>query len=156
MAIATTLKHYLRSNRINYEVVPHNHTFTSTSTAQAAKIPVEKLAKSVVFEDEDGYLMAVIPATHHIEIGQLSRQLGRQLGLATEQELAKLFTDCELGAIPPIGKEYGIDVILDDSLSDYPDVYFEAGDHRDVIHVKGSDFARMMQGAKHGMFCHRA
>ena len=155
MAIATTLKQYLRENRIDYEVVPHAHTITSKSTAQAAKIPVEKLAKSVVFEDEDGYLMAVIPATHHIEIGQLSRQLGRRLGLATEQELASLFSDCELGAIPPIGKEYGIDVILDDRLNDYPDVYFEAGDHRDVIHVQGADFARMMQGAKHGMFCHR-
>lgn len=155
MAIATTLQHYLRNNRINYEVVPHNHTHTSMSTASAARIPVGQLAKSVVFEDEDGYLMAVIPATHHIEIGQLSRQLGRRLGLATEQELAKLFTDCELGAIPPIGKEYGIDVILDDSLSGSPDVYFEAGNHQEVIHVNGSDFARMMQDAKHGIFCHR-
>lgn len=155
MAIAPTLKHYLKSNRIDYDVLPHTHTTTSTSTAQAANIPLHCLAKSVVFEDENGYLMAVIPATHHIEIGVLSHQLGRRLGLATELELSHLFTDCELGAIPPIGKEYGIDVVLDDTLTDIPDVYFESGDHTDVVHVKGSDFARMMLGAKHGMFSHR-
>lgn len=155
MALAPTLRHYLNTNQINYEVLPHSHTMTSKSTAQAANIPGDCLAKSVVFEDEKGYLMAVIPASHHIEIGVLSLQMGRRLGLATEAELSRLFTDCELGAIPPIGNEYGIDVIIDDTLSDSPEVYFEAGDHTDVVHVNGRDFARMMRGAKHGMFSHR-
>ncbi|MBI3561745.1 MAG: YbaK/EbsC family protein [Gammaproteobacteria bacterium] len=155
MAIAMTLQRYLESSGIDYEVVQHTHTHSSRDTAQAAKIPMAHLVKSVVFEDEVGYLMAVVPASHHVAIGQLSRQLGRRLGLATEPELAQLFNDCEQGAIPPIGNAYGMDVIMDDSLMQCEDVYIEAGDHVEVLHLKAEDFYRLMHGADHGAFCYR-
>ena len=96
--------------------------------------------------------MAVIPATHHIELGRLDQQLHRHLGLATEKELSDLFTDCEFGAIPPVGQAYGMDVVLEDCLSDCPDIYFESGDHTDLIHMRGEDFQRLMRGAGHGQF----
>lgn len=152
MAIAISLQEYLKDNAIDYEVLPHPYTTSSMSTAEAAQISGEIIAKSVILEDNNGYVMAVLPATHRIDIGRLSRQLNRHLGLATEQEVATLFTDCDLGAIPPIGETYGLDVIVDDSLNDCPDIYFEAGDHRDLVHVRGEDFRKMMHGANHGHF----
>ena len=91
----------------------------------------------------------VVPATHHVDLGLLHRWLNRPFGLATEPELARLFEDCELGAIPPIGAAYGLETIFDDSLGERPDVYLEAGDHRTLIHVKGEDFVRLMAGTKH-------
>src|SRR5512134_3978048 len=96
--------------------------------------------------------MAVVPATHHVRLGQLSRQLGRHLGLATEQELRNLFSDCELGAIPPVGEAYHMEVIMDDSLATCPDIYFEGGDHIDLIHVRHDDFRKLMRHARHGLF----
>jgi len=152
MAIAITLQEYLDKSGIQYDVLPHAHTETSIDTAQTTHIPPEQIAKSVILEDEDGYLMAVIPASHHIELGQLSRQLERRLGLATEDELAGLFNDCDLGAIPPIGEAYHMEVVMDDSLEKCPDVYFEAGDHTDLIHVRGPAFLQLMQHAHHGHF----
>ena len=122
------------------------------NTAEAAKVPGDQLAKSIILEDEDGYLMAVLPATHHVEIGRLSQQLNRKLGLATESEIARLFTDCELGAIPPVGEAYGMEMIMEDSLSTCEDVYFEGGDHTDIVHVHGEDFKRLMRTAMHGQF----
>ena len=153
MAIAITLQEYLDKSGIDYDVLPHALTETSIDTAQTTHIPPEQIAKSVILEDEDGYLMAVIPASHHIELGQLSRQLERRLGLATEDELAGLFSDCDLGAIPPIGEAYHMDVVMDDSLERCPDVYFEAGDHTDLVHVRGPAFQQLMQHANHGHFC---
>jgi len=153
MAIAITLQEYLDKSGIDYDVLPHTLTETSIDTAQTTHIPPEQIAKSVILEDEDGYLMAVIPASHHIELGQLSRQLERRLGLATEDELAGLFNDCDLGAIPPIGEAYHMDVVMDDSLERCPDVYFEAGDHTDLVHVRGPAFQQLMQHAHHGHFC---
>ena len=153
MAIAITLQEYLDKRGIDYDVLPHALTETSIDTAQTTHIPPEQIAKSVILEDEDGYLMAVIPASQHIELGQLSRQLERRLGLATEDELAGLFSDCDLGAIPPIGEAYHMDVVMDDSLERCPDVYFEAGDHTDLVHVRGSAFQQLMQHAHHGYFC---
>ena len=153
MAIAITLQEYLDKSGIDYDVLPHTHTETSLDTAQTTHIPPEQFAKSVILEDEDGYLMAVIPASHHIELGQLSRQLERRLGLATEDELAGLFHDCDLGAIPPIGEAYHMDVVMDGSLEKCPDIYFEAGDHTDLVHVRGPAFLQLMQHAHHGHFC---
>ena len=153
MAIAITLQEYLDKSGIEYDVLPHAHTETSLDTAQNTHIPPEQVAKSVILEDEDGYLMAVIPASHHIELGQLSRQLERRLGLATEEELSDLFGDCELGAVPPIGEAYHMEVVMDDSLEKCSDVYFEAGDHTDLIHVRGPTFLQLMRNARHGHFC---
>ena len=154
MAIAITLQKYLDKSGIEYDVLSHTHTETSLNTAQTTHIPPEQVAKSVILEDEDGYLMAVIPASHHIELGQLSRQLERRLGLATEDELAGLFSDCDLGAIPPIGDAYHLEVVMDNSLERCADIYFEAGDHTDLIHVRGPVFQKLMQHARHADFCH--
>jgi Ala-tRNA(Pro) deacylase len=153
MAIAITLQEYLDKSGIKYDVLSHAHTETSLDIAQTTHIPPEQVAKSVILEDEDGYLMAVIPASHHIELGQLSRQLERRLGLATEDELSDLFGDCDLGAVPPIGEAYHMEVVMDDSLENCPDVYFEAGNHTDLIHVRGPAFMQLMQHAHHGHFC---
>ena len=153
MAIAITLQEYLDKSGIEYDVLPHTHTETSFDTAQKTHIPPEQVAKSVILEDEDGFLWAVIPASHHIDLGLLSRLLERRLGLATEDELSDLFGDCVLGAVPPIGEAYHMEVVMDDSLEKCPDVYFEAGDHTDLIHVRGPVFLQLMQHAHHGHFC---
>ena len=152
MAIAMTLRDYLDKEHIEYDVIEHAHTHCSSETAQAAHIPGCQLAKSVLLEDESGYLMAVIPSTHRVQIGRLHKQLNRNLGLATERELNMLFDDCETGAIPPLAQAYGIDVIFDDAICMNPHVYFEAGDHAELIHVSCDDFQTLMANAQHGRF----
>jgi Ala-tRNA(Pro) deacylase len=156
MAIAMTLREYLDQEGVDYDVLEHSFSRCSSETAQIAHIPGDQLAKSVLLEDEDGYLMAVIPSTHRVQLGKLHKQLNRDLGLATERELDLLFDDCETGAIPPIGQAYGIDVIIDDSVCMNPDVYFEAGDHTDLIHLSGKSFEALMSNAQHGNFSRHA
>jgi Ala-tRNA(Pro) deacylase len=152
MAIAMSVEDFLKDHRIDYDIVSHPYTTSSMSTAEAAKISGDMIAKSVILEDDNGYVMVIIPATHHVELGRISRQLNRHLGLATEQELAKIFADCDLGAIPPIGESYGMEVVVDDSLDQIPDIYFEGGDHTDMVHVRGEEFRKMMSDAHHGHF----
>ena len=76
----------------------------------------------------------------------------RNLGLATESELAGLFQDCAPGAIPPIGPAYGIETLVDESLLQMDDVYFEAGDHEELIHLSGKQFRELLAGARHGRY----
>lgn len=154
MAIAMTLQDYLDRWGVEYDVVPHPHTESSLKTAEAAHVPGDKLVKSVLTEDYRGYLMVLIPASHEVQFDLLDEQLDRRLELASEQELADIFPDCELGAIPPLGEAYGMDVALDESLLRCDDVYFEAGDHEDLIHMRGDDFRDLMAGAEHGRFSH--
>lgn len=156
MAIAITLKQYLTKKGVDYEVVPHERTPTSLAAAHAAHVPDDQVAKPVILEDEKGFLMAVVPASHRIELGKLHSTLHRNFGLATEMELAALFQDCELGAIPAVGPAYGVPVIVDDSLTERPDIYFEAGDHRELIHMDTREFKKLLPRVKHGRFSHRA
>jgi Ala-tRNA(Pro) deacylase len=152
MSIPKTVQNYLKENSIKYDILHHAYTSTSMGTAQSSGISGEAIAKSVVLEDDDGYIMAVIPATHHIELGQLGHQLHRHLGLATERELSELFNDCDLGAIPAIGQAYDMDVVVEDSLLNRADIYFESGDHTDLIHITGQEFQRIMNNVHHGRF----
>ena len=150
MAISITLQEYLDEKGVDYEILKHPYTYSSMDTAASAHVPGSKLAKSVVLEDSKGFLMAIVPTTHHVEIAQLSHQLNRPLELATESELSELFTDCDVGAIPPIGEAYGMEMLVDESLTRGSDVYFEAGDHTCLVHVTGEDFKQLMCNAEIG------
>ena len=77
MAIAKTLSDYLDSKGITYSVLKHPHTSSSQETAEAAHVPGDQLAKSVVLHDGKGYVMAVIPATHKARLGAIGQMLGR-------------------------------------------------------------------------------
>jgi Ala-tRNA(Pro) deacylase len=153
MAIATTLENYLRYMQVPFEVLPHPKTMTSLRSANAAQIAPHQMAKAVVLEDEMGYVMAIVPADSRVHLGALREQLGRTMGLATEPELATMFKDCALGAIPPIGAAYGIESVVDDELREGSDIYFEAGDHEDMVRMRRDDFLRLLGAARHGHFC---
>ena len=152
MAIAITLQHYLESLGVTYEIVQHPYADTGLTTAEQAHIPAEKLAKSIILEDEGGYVMAVCPASRRIKLGELYREINRRLEFADEAELADMLGDCVLGAVPPVGELYGIDVVVETDLFLLPDVYFEAGDHVDLIHVSAEDFQVLMSNAEHASF----
>ena len=152
MAIALTLQDYLTKSGIEYELIAHKPTTTTMATAEVSHIPGDQVAKSVVLEDDQGYVMVVLPTTHYVELDVISRQLQRDLDLAPEDELADLFPDCDLGAIPPVGEAYGVQVLMDESLGFCPDVYFESGDHRHLIHMKGKEFRQLLHDAPHGQF----
>ena len=149
MSMSVTLQQYLEQQGIPYDLIPHRHTETSMNAASAAHVSAAKIAKPVILEDEKGYLMAVVPAHHHVRINALNRILGRKVGLATEQELIPLFADCAEGAIPPVGQAYGIETVVDACLGECADLYLEAGDHEDFIHLDSAAYDKLMAHAHH-------
>jgi Ala-tRNA(Pro) deacylase len=151
MSIAPTLQRHLDSN-VTYDVMTHDATMSSTRTAQTCHVSGECLAKAIVLRRDGGYMLAVLPASHHIRLGDLKRQVGDDVGLADESELRKLFPDCALGAVPAIGECYGLDVIVDDSIQERPDIYLEGGDHMTLVHMDRAQFARLMSEARLGRF----
>lgn len=153
MAIAATVSNYLAEHDVEYDILSHPHTRSSGESAQAAHIPGTRLAKSVILGDDLGYLMVILPANRHIDLGELHRQLNRNLGLATESELGRLFGDCEVGALPALGPAYGIETLVDDQIAEQPEIYFEAGDHEQLVHVSAEAFGALLgERVGHGRF----
>jgi Ala-tRNA(Pro) deacylase len=153
MTIAAKLADFLDARRSDYDVVEHPRTQSSAATAQAAHVPGRRLAKAVLVEDNEGYVLAVLPSTHHVALSDLGDALQRRpLRLAREDELASLFTDCELGALPAIGAAYGIPTIIEEDLDAQPEVYFEAGDHEHMVHMTRAEFSQATHEVRRAHF----
>jgi Ala-tRNA(Pro) deacylase len=151
MSIAPQLRHYLDEAKADYDIVDHRPTQSALDSARSANIPAERVAKAVLLDtDEEDHLLAVVPADRKVELSELRSELGRKPRLSNEAEIGKLFRDCEVGALPPVG--YGITTIIDDSLDQQPDVYFEAGDHKSLVHMNRDQFSRLTRDARHGQF----
>ena len=153
MAIATRVKWFLDTRGISYELVHHDHSSSSLESAQAARLPGGKVVKCVLLEDERGYVAAIVPASYRVDLKKLERQTNRKLELASEAELADVFPDCEMGALPPLGHAYGIPTVYDDRLRKLSCVYFEGGDHRDLVYVGGREFIDLLRDSPHGDLC---
>ena len=151
MSIAPTLQRHLDSN-VTYDVITHEATMSSTRTAQACHVSGDCLAKAIVLRHDGGYMLAVLPASHHIRLTDLKRQVGDDVALADEAEIKRLFPDCALGAVPPVGECYGLDVIVDDTIQERPEIYLEGGDHMTLVHMNQAQFARLMAEARRGRF----
>jgi len=152
MAISPKLEQYLTQRGIEYDLLPHAPTLSSMRTAQASHVPGRRLAKAVLVRKEAEYLLAVLAASRHLQLDALSARLNHDVELATEQEIGSFFGDCARGAVPPIGAAYGLEVIVDDSIAEEPDIYFEGGDHMTLVHMTGAQFARAAEGTMHGQF----
>lgn len=150
MSIARRLKWYLDSNGISYECIHHARTVTSLASAREARVPAEGLAKCVLLEDERGYVLAILPASRKLDFRKIARQFHRHLELAGEDELHRVFGDCEVGAVPALGKPYNVPTLLDDELLALPDLFFEAGDHEDLVHLSGLAFRALLDQTQHG------
>jgi Ala-tRNA(Pro) deacylase len=154
MTIAKTVEHYLQEHRTEYAVVRHRPAMSSKETADAAHVRADEIAKAVVLGDEQGFVMAVIPGDRHVQLHKLSDKFRRRFALITEQRLAPIFKDCELGAIPPLGPAYGMQTVVDNSLVGRRHVFFVGGDHDNLVRVDGEAFVRLLGSAQHGQFSH--
>ncbi len=151
MTIAPTLQTYLDRN-VTYDLILHEPAMTSMRTAEACHIPGDCLAKGIVLRRNGGYALAVLPASHHIHLPDLRLQLGDDISLASEDEISQLFLDCARGAVPPVGKCYGLEVVIDESINEQPEVYMEGGDHETLIHMGRAQFEQITADAQRGRF----
>ncbi len=154
MPISSTVNSYLSEHQVNYQLIPHSKTHCSRETASRAHVDEGHIAKAVVVKDEQGYAMVVVPADDWVKLHALQQELNRDFSLASEAELKSLFADCKVGAIPPLGQAYQLETYFDEQLSSLAHVYFEAGDHENLVHIQGDDFHALFKGVRHGHFCH--
>jgi len=154
MSISETVSTYLKDQNVEYELVHHPITYSSHETALAAHVDEDHIAKAVIVKDKKGYAMVVITGSDWVEMNDLQAEINRKFELAEESELKKLFSDCKLGAIPPLGQAYGIETYLDDRLNTLANIYLEAGDHENLLHIHSNEFHKLFKGVRHGHFSH--
>lgn len=138
------LDEYLKQQHVSFERLPHRTAYTANRVAQLLHVPGKDMAKTVLLRSDHGYVLAVLPATHQVDLMQMSRELGEShMEMAKEEEMDKLFPDCERGAIPPFGSMYEVPTIVDETLSKDERIVFEGQNHEEAIEMKYQDFENL-------------
>lgn len=149
MAISSKLRGYMNRCGTSFDELVHAPAQQMARAAEAAHVPGRQVAKSVLVRAGDEYMLAVVPASRHLQLDRLESWLGRDVALAEERDSVTLFADCDRGAIPPVGAAYGLETILDDEMLTDDDVYFEGGDHNTLVHVDAANWRRLQRSASH-------
>lgn len=137
---------YLDGNGVCYSHSVHPRAQTALETAAAERIPPHDLAKIVVYAGDNGFGIVVVAADELLNLPEIARLLGSSsMRLAEEGELAEIFPDCELGAMPPFGQPYEMPVLLDTGIASREFIAFPIGTHCDVIRMSVADYKRLVR-----------
>ncbi|HEX2340800.1 MAG TPA: YbaK/EbsC family protein [Vicinamibacterales bacterium] len=146
MAIPSSISNYLERNGVRYSVVEHPLAYTAQEEAAAAHVPDREWAKAVVCMVDNHPTLAVLPADRLVDLERFRAACGAvSVRLASEDELRPLYSDCEVGAMPPFGPLYEQPVLVDKSLTSDPEILFNAGSHREAIRMRYRDFEDLVK-----------
>src|SRR6516225_5003623 len=150
MSVSMRLKEHMDKNKALYTIINHTLAYTAQGVASALHMHGKGVAKAVVVrageaQDTQDTILAVVPTCYHVDLKKLAKIVGKPVRLATELEFAKLFPDCELGAMPPFGHLYGLPLYVDESLAQDEEIVFNAGTHREAIRMPFREFKRLAQ-----------
>ena len=136
---------FLDKSAVRYEVTEHQPAFTAQSMAAAEHEPGKYVAKPVIVKADGKYVMCVLSASHKIDLRALKSQLGaKSVELAKENDMEKIFPDCELGAEPPFGNLYDLPTIIDKDLEKDDHIMFQAGAHEKAIRMIMDDYRKLV------------
>jgi Ala-tRNA(Pro) deacylase len=142
---ATKLSDYLEAHRVRFTTVTHPVAFTAQEIASLAHISGDQIAKVVIALADEKMVMAVVPATRQVDLARLQRVTdATNVRLANEGEFRDAFQDCELGAMPPFGNLYGMQVYIDDNLIGR-DLVFNACTHHELIRMPWTNYVLLVQ-----------
>jgi Ala-tRNA(Pro) deacylase len=139
------LRKYLEENHVKYLTVSHSPAFTAQEIAASAHVPGRELAKTVIVKVDGKMAMVVLPAPDKVSAHRLKEVSGaRDVELASEKEFADLFPRCEVGAMPPFGNLWDMQVFADTHLREDEFIVFNAGSHTELVRLAYADFERLV------------
>jgi len=139
-----TLRKFLDGNAVKYVTMKHSPAYTAQELAALAHVPGKDWAKTVMVKLDGKIAMAVVPASGRVVFDLLREAAGAKAAeLATEQEFKDLCPGCEVGAMPPFGNLFGMDVYVDAALAEDTEIAFNAGTHTEVVRLPFADFERL-------------
>lgn len=144
MKVSSKIIEFLEIENVKYEILQHPRAITSLETAAAQHVPGRRMIKSVILKADGKFVMCVLAATQRLDFDKLRKVLqATEVKLATEAEMAKLFTEYEVGAEPPFGGLFGLPLYADKFIKEDDEVVFNAGTHTELFRIKGTDYLRI-------------
>jgi Ala-tRNA(Pro) deacylase len=156
MTIAATVGDALAFEGIDFRILRTSQAAASLDALRNAGVEPEGCAKAQLLKDAQGYLLTVTAATRVLDMELLRRELHRELVPAGDEDLDDLFCDCQVGSVPPLGPWYRIPTVVDSSLREQANIFFDAGEPCALVQVTEQSFEKLLEGADYFAFSRRA
>ena len=148
------LKKFLEDHHIKFRVISHSTTYTALEVAELVHISGREIAKTVMVKMDGKMAMVVLPASYHVDFDRLEETAGmKHIELANEDDFKDMFPDCEIGAMPPFGNLYGMEVFIEPKLAEDREIAFNAGNHRELIKMSFEDFDKLVNPKRLSFLC---
>ncbi len=148
------VQQFLQQRNVPFRTLDHEPTYAAQRLAQIVHVSGEEVAKVVLLRVDDGFVLAVLPATRVVDLDRVRKLVGAaDVKLASEPDCGRCFPDCELGALPPFGSKYGLRTLADRSLAEDEEIVFEGNTHHEAIRMKFDDYVQLEQ-PRLGEFSH--
>jgi Ala-tRNA(Pro) deacylase len=142
---ANKLREFLNSQQVKYVMLSHSPAYTAQEVAASAHVRGKDLAKTVMVTLDGRMAMAVLPASRKVGFDLLREASGAEnVQLAGERAFSDMFPGCEVGAMPPFGNLYGMDVYVSKLLAEDTEIAFNAGSHTELVRMGYADFVRLV------------
>ena len=139
------IKEYLEKKHVKYATINHPTAYTASQTAQAAHIPGKQMIKVVVIKADEKLAIVALPAHENIDINALRKLTkAKKVVLAHEYEFNEQFPGCDVGAMPPFGELFKMEVYMAESLTKQNWLACNAGSHSDLLKIKGDEFLKLV------------
>lgn len=148
------LEELLADRQINFERLHHPPVYGASRMAQTLHVPGKEVAKTVLLRTDFGYVLTVLPANQKVDLDRVRQCLeDEEVVLASEGEMSRIFSDCELGAMPPFGSLYHIQTLVDESLAQDDEIVFEGENHAEAIRMAYRDYEEVEHPLKGRFAC---
>lgn len=137
------IEDFLRDKGVVFQVIPHDVAYTAQETAAADHVSGYKFAKTVIVTDGEKHYMLVLPAPYEVDKEQAGELIGSKVRLVSEDEMTRLFPDCELGAEPPFGSMFQMPTYVDEAQEAQKEIVFRAGSHEKTIKMAYADYVKL-------------
>lgn len=135
------VREFLDTHSAHYETVRHPLAYTAQEVAASAHVPGKEIAKTVIVSIDGKLAMAVVPASKKISLSRVKEEMhAHRVELATERDFKDKFPECDIGAMPPFGNLYGMEVLVAPILREDREISFNAGSHTELIRISYAEF----------------
>jgi len=140
------LKEYLDTNGIKYRVITHSAAYTAQEIAATAHVPGKEMTKVVEIKIDGKLAMAVLPASHFVDLRRIKEMThATHIETAKEEDYKDIFSDCEVGSMPPFGNLVNQMVFVSTDLAEDPQIAFNAGNHRELVVLSYKDYEKLVK-----------
>ena len=151
---ANSVENYLEVHKLAFKFVDGFDPNSNRNDITKIREIENKVLHATMLKDRHGMLMAVIPASHLLNLQALNHLLERDLVPVHFNELKTILFGCNTGMCPPLPDIYGTDVVFDHSIEYMPkgEIYFSSGVKNKYVKMDLEDFKKLHSNINYEIF----